>query len=269
MADDRLIAAYLRELRFSVAKLADADEIVDEAEDHLLEAVEHLVADGRTPAEAEAEAVARFGSAALVAKVCISESTKGAAVPTTKTRLAGTALLLAPIFLVVGEWGNEATDNTGGLHGTMVVVLGLAFPALIFGLWGLRARHGGLGRLGRAAFVLAVLSPILSLAASYGAAALLVVLLAVALLVFAVEMLRAAVLPVAPLTLVIAGPILVLAILVVAIARTIGGGDAGDLPVAFVLIPVLLTAIGLGWLGWHLSQETAVDGARARPLATT
>ncbi len=269
MADDRLIAAYLRELRFSVAKLADADDIVEEAEDHLLEAVERLVADGRTPAEAEAEAVARFGSAALVAKVCISESTKGAAVPTTKTRLAGCALLLAPILLVVGEWGNEATDNTGGMHGTAVVVLGLAFPALIFGLWGLRARHGGLGRLGRAAFVLAALSPILSLAAAYGAAALLILLLAIALLVFGVEMLRASVLPVAPLTLVITGPIVVMVDFVVALVITIGGGDAGNMPVVYVVVPVLLAAVGLAWLGWHLSQETAVDGARARPLATT
>ena len=269
MADDRLIAAYLRELRFSVAKLADGDEIVEEAEDHLLEAVERLVADGRTPVEAEAEAVAQFGSASLVAKVCISESTKGAAVPTTKTRLAGLVLLLAPILLVVGESGNEATDNPGGLHGTMVVVLGLAFPALIFGLWGLRTRHGGLGRLGRAAFVLAVLSPILSHAAGWGAAALLAFLLAVALLVFGVEMLRASVLPVAPLVLVIAGPLLITAAYGVALAITIGGRDAGGMPLVFVIAPTLVTAVGLGWLGWHLSRETAVDGARSRPLATT
>jgi hypothetical protein len=262
VADDRLIPGYLRELRLSVARLHDADDIVAEAEDHLYEAAERLGADGRTPHEAEAEALARFGSAALVAKVCISESTKGAAVPTTRTRLAGFALLLAPILLVVGEWGNEATDNTGGLHGTMVVVLGLAFPALIFGLWGLRTRHGGLGRLGRAAFVLAVLSPILAHAALYAAAAGLAILLAVALLVFGVEMLRASVLPVAPLALIIAGPILVLANLVVAIGITVGGGDAGHLPVVVVVVPILVTAVGLSWLGWHLSQETAVDGAR-------
>jgi hypothetical protein len=190
-------------------------------------------------------------------------------VPTTRTRLAGIALLLAPILLVVGEWGNEATDNTGGMHGTAVVVLGLAFPALIFGLWGLRARHGGLGRLGRAAFVLAVLSPILSLAALYGAAALLTLLLAIALLVFGVKLLRASVLPVAPLTLVVAGPILVMVDVAVALAITIGGGDAGGMPPALFVVPILVTAAGLAWLGWHMSQETAVDSARSRPLATT
>ncbi len=269
MADDRLIAGYLRELRYSVAKLADADDIVDEAEDHLLEAVERLVAKGRTPHEAEAEALARFGSAALVAKVCISESTRGAAVPTTRTRLAGYALLLAPILAIVGQWGNVATDNTGAAHGTAVFILGLAFPALVVGLWGLRSRHGGLGRLGRSAFILALLSPPLSLLASWAAIALLVLLLTVTVLVFGVEMLRASVLPVAPLVLVIAGPILVLAASLGALAITLGGGDAGDLPVELLLVPAGVTAVGLAWLGWHLSQETPVDTAGARPLATT
>ena len=51
MADDGVIAAYLRELRFSVARLPNADDIVAEAEDHLLEVkvVERLTAsDGET-----------------------------------------------------------------------------------------------------------------------------------------------------------------------------------------------------------------------------
>ncbi len=269
MADDRLIPGYLRELRLSVSRLKDADDIVAEAEDHLWESVDRLVALGRTPHEAEAESLARFGSATLVAKVCIRESTRGAAVPTTRTRLAGFALLLAPILLIGGEWGNENTDNTGGMHGTAVVVLGLAFPALIFGLWGLRTRHGGLGRLGRAAFLLAALSPILSLAAAYGAAALLVLLLAIALLVFGVEMLRASVLPVAPLALVTAGPILVMAIFVVALTTTISGGDGGDMALVYIVVPIMITAVGLAWLGWHMSQETAVNRTRYRPLATT
>ena len=120
-----------------------------EAEDDLWESVDRLVAHGRTVHEAEAEALARFGSAALVAKVCISESTRGAAVPTTKTRLAGFALLLAPFLVLFGQWGNLNTHNTGGMHGTAVVVLGLAFPALIVGLWGsgpTTAASGGWGR---------------------------------------------------------------------------------------------------------------------------
>ena len=269
MADDRLIPAYLRELRFSVARLRDADDIVAEAEDHLLEVVDHLMADGRTPHEAEAEAVTRFGSAELVAKVCISESTRGAAVPTTKTRLAGYALLLAPLLTLFGEWGNEATDNTGGMHGTAVVVLGLAFPALIFGLWGLQARHGGLGRLGRAALIVAVLSPILSLAAAYAAIALLAVLLALAILVFGVEMLRASVLPVAPLTVVIAGPIAVVALGLIMVAVAFTDGDSGQWPNIVYLSPIALTAVGLAWLGWHLSQETPVDVGRSRRRLAT
>jgi hypothetical protein len=269
MADDRLIPAYLRELRLSVGRLRAGDDIVAEAEDHLRESAERLMAQGRTTHEAEAEALARFGSAALVAKVCITESTKGAAVPTTTTRLAGFALLLAPILLIVGEWGNENTDNTGGMHGTAVFVLCLAFPALIFGLWGLRTRHGGLGRLGRAAFGLALLSPILAHAALYAAGYGLAVLLALALVVFGAEMLRASVLPVPPLTLVIAGPVLVIVELLVATAVTIAGRDAGHPPTIVLAMPIMITAVGLAWLGWHLSQETAVDRAGSRPLATT
>jgi hypothetical protein len=269
MADDGLIPAYLRELRFSVARLDDADDIVAEAEDHLLEVVDRLVAEGHTVHEAEAEAVTRFGSAALVAKVCISESTKGAAVPTVKTRLAGFALLLAPFLVLFGEWGNEATDNTGGMHGTAVFVLCLAFPALIFGLWGLRTRHGGLGRLGRTALIVAILSPILAHAAAYAAILLFAVLVELAILVFCVEMLRASVLPVAPLTVMIAGPIAVLALGVVMLVASIAGADAGQWPAAVYLSPIALTAVGLGWVGWHLSQETPVDRAHDRPLAST
>jgi hypothetical protein len=42
VAGDGLIAAHLAELRYSVARLPDADDIVAEAADHLLEAVERL-----------------------------------------------------------------------------------------------------------------------------------------------------------------------------------------------------------------------------------
>lgn len=268
MADDRLIPGYLRELRLSVGRLRDADDIVAEAEDHLWETVDRLAAEGRTPHEAEAEALARFGSAALVAKVCISESTRGAAVPTTKTRLAGFALLLAPFLVVLGQWGNLAIEEGGG-HGTAVFLLSLAFPALVLGLWGLRARHGGLGRLGLAALVLALLAPPLSLFAGYAAIGLLALLLALSVLVFGVAMLRASVLPVPPLVLVIAGPLLMLVYGVIALGVTLAGGDAGAAPVAVLVAPIAITAVGLAWLGWHLSQETAVDQARSRPLAAT
>src|SRR5438093_1608263 len=128
MADDGLIAAYLRELRSSVARLADADDIVAEAEDHLLEAVERLTAAGRSSVEAEAEAIGRFGSAALVARICVVQAKQGAAVPTTRTRQAGLAAVLAPLLLAFGQWGNVRIDRGAG-HGVAVAMLTLSFPA--------------------------------------------------------------------------------------------------------------------------------------------
>jgi hypothetical protein len=179
--------------------------------------------------------------------------------------------LATPILFVIGLWGNDHYDTHDGRigHGIGVLLLVSAFPALVVGLWGLRTRHGGLGRLGRAALVLAVLSPFLSLLALWGAAVLFLILLAVAVLAFGIEMLRASVLPVAPLSLVVGGPVALLLTGVAAIAVTVAGGDAGQGPIALIVIPVAVTTVGLGWLGWHLSQETPVDGARSRPLATT
>src|SRR5688500_14174990 len=203
MADDGLIAAYLRELEFSVVRLPDAADIVAEAEDHLCETAERLVSAGRTRAEAEAEAVARFGSAALVAKVCVIESKRGVAVPTSRTRAAGLAAIFTPVLLVVGQYLNiNVPVDRGPVHGVGVALLVAAIPAFLFGLWGLRARHGGLGRLGKIAIVCAVLSPFpVFFAGYYGLFFGGIGLLGLAVVVLCVEMLRANVLPVVPLVL--------------------------------------------------------------------
>lgn len=79
--------------------------------------------------------------------------------PTTRTREAGLAALLAPLLVVGGQILNVTVPNERGpVHGIGVVLLVASLPALLFGLWGLVRRHGGLGRLGRAGFVLAVLA---------------------------------------------------------------------------------------------------------------
>lgn len=264
MADNGLIAAYLRELEYSVARLPDAADIVAEAEDHLCEAAERLVGDGRSRSEAEAEAVARFGSAELVAKVCVIESRRGAAVPTSRTRAAGLAAMLTPVLLVVGQYLNiNIPVDRGPVHGIGVALLVAAIPAFVYGLWGLRARHGGLGRLGKIAIVCAVISPFLVFSAAYavqwfGGMGL----LGLAVVVLVVEMLRANVLPVMPLVLLASGPVGVLAVVV---GITAAGGDAGDVwP-----YPMLLTIVGFVWLGWYLWREPAVDAThRHGPLAT-
>ena len=254
MADDGLIMAYLRELHFSVASLPDADAIVEESEDHLLEAAERLTRDGRTRAEAEAEAVARFGSAELVARVCLAEAKRGVAVPTTRTRYAGLALVLAPIALVLGAIGNVAVRR-GNIHGLALFLEVAAFPLFVYGLWGLRTRHGGLGRIGRAAFVLALASPVLAIPAAYGWAGLLALLLSIAVIMFVVEMLRASVLPVVPLVFMAAGPV---AFIAVGLGLAIGNVDVGQ----ELFLALSLSGVGMVWLGWYLWREPAVDTPR-------
>jgi hypothetical protein len=263
MADDGLIAAYLRELRYSVARLPDAGDIVAEADDHLCEAADRLVREGRSRTDAEAEAVGRFGSAELIARTCVIEAKRGAAVPTTRTRAAGLAALLTPVLLVVGQFLNITVPvDRGSVHGVGIVLLTASLPAFVFGLWGLRARHGGLGRLGRMAIVISVIAPFLVIAGWYGLFAA-IALLGLAVVVLVVEMLRANVLPVVPLVLVAAGPIGVAAVVA---GITAAGGDAGDVWPT----PLLLTTVGYVWLGWHLWREPAVDTAhRHGPLATT
>jgi hypothetical protein len=256
MADDGLIAAYLRELDFSVARLADAAEIVAEAEDHLLEAADRLVRDGRSRTDAEAEAVARFGSAALIARICAMEAKRGASVPTTRTRAAGLTALLTPVLVVIGQYLNVTVDR-GFVHGIGVMLLTATIPAFLVAIWGLRARHGGLGQLGKIAIVCAVVSPLLSFVAGYYGPVAAMGLLGLAVIVLVIEMLRANVLPVVPLVLLATGPCAVLA-LVVGITAT--GGDAGDV----AAYPMLLTVVGYLWLGWYLWRERAVDTTRLR-----
>jgi lysylphosphatidylglycerol synthetase-like protein (DUF2156 family) len=263
VAGDGLIAAYLTELRHSVARLPDADALVAEAEDHLLEAADRL-SEGRSRHVAEAEAVARFGSAALVSRICIAESKRGAAVPTTSTRYAGLALLAAPFLALVGEVGNEVTRQPKtGFHGLFVVVLVLSVPALFFGLWGLRRRNGGLGRVGLAALVLALVAPFLSLAAGWGAIVAFSALMAIAICVLAVEMIRAQILPVVPLVLLVVAAVAVLVVTVVAVLVE----TVGDAWIELVAVAGAPLVIGIMWLGWYMWQERAVDRAAPSPVS--
>ena len=265
MADDGLIAAYLRELRFSVARLVDADEIVAEAEDHLLEAVHLLTEAGRDRCDAESEAIARFGSAALVARICIIDAKQGVSVPTIRTRRAGLAAILAPVLLVLGQGGNVFTDHDTVVHGVAVAMLTVSFPAFAVGLWGLRARHGGLGRLGRAALVLVLIAPPISLFAGWGALFVFIPMLAVAQLVFAVELLRSSVLPVTPLAFFAAGAIAALGQVLVAGTFTAAGADAGH-ATYLIALPIGLTAAGFAWLGYNLWREPEAERGRLQRL---
>lgn len=252
LIEHSLIEAYLRELRFSVARLPDVDDIVDEARDHLLEAADRF---------GEQEALARFGSAELVAKVFVKEARKGAAVSTALTRRAGLAAAAMPLLLATGAWIND-TIARGAVHGLGVFLMAAAVAAFLFGLWGLRVRHGGLGRMGRIAFWLTVLSPLIAAPFAWGAGAAWVVVMSVVLVLVSIGMLRAQILPVVPIVLFVIGPI---GLLVLGFGISALGGDAGP----YAGWPLLSTFVGYAWLGWSMWREPALDSPTSHgPLAT-
>lgn len=264
MAGHDLITAYLRELRVSLGSIAAADEVLEESEDHLLEAVEHLEAAGLNRRDAQLQALARFGSAALVSKVCVVESRKGAAVSTTFTRRAGLIAMATPLLILFGWLGNEVFyDDKDGIRGTLhgmssglLVPLGVC--AFLIGLLGLRARHRGLGRFGTAAFVTVLAAPFVAAPFGWAAGLVAVLVLGVAVILLGIGMLRAGVLPVAPLVLFVAGPVLMMILAFVVISDP--SYDDWRL-----YAPWLFTFAATSWLGWYQWNEPALG----RPVSAT
>lgn len=255
MAEPGLIAAYLTELRFSVSRLPDADDIVAEADDHLHTVAERLVSTtGCSPVDAEAQALARFGSASLVARLHVEEAKRGGAVSTRTSRRAGVAAMAAPVVFAVGQLGNETIDRGTG-HGVAVGLMLVAVAAFAYGLWGLRARHGGLGNWGRAAFWLFVASPVLAAPFGWGAGVALVVVQLLVVALLGVGMLEARVLPPVPVAMFsLSAP----ATVVMAAALTAFGIDAAP----YAPLGILVCLLGYMWLGWAMWREPALDAGR-------
>ena len=250
-AEHGLIDAYLVELRLSVAELPDAEEIVAEAEDHLLEAAAR---------HGEHEALARFGTPSLVSATFINEARKGAAVATTFTKRAGLVAALSPVLLVLGALGNEATGR-GAAHGGAVLVEAMALPAVLIGILGLRARHGGLGLIGRLAFWAFLAAPVFSIAMPWAGIVFTGTLWTVSFALMGVAMLRAAVMPRLPVVLF---GFSALATIALAGVVTAGGGDAGS----FWFVPLVLQFAGFVWLGWAMWREQALPTPGSPPWAS-
>jgi len=251
VAEPGLIAAYLAELRYSLTRLPDADEIAAEAEDHLFSTADALVAAGRPRPQAETEALARFGSASLVARVFVEESKRGGAVSTRLTRRAGAAAMLAPLFVAVGQAGNLTIDRGTG-HGAGVALIVAGFAAFAFALWGVRRRHGGLAGWGRAAFWLFVASPFIAFPFGWGAGGALVVVQLLVVTLLGIGMIRARVLPVPAVALFTLAPAATVA---VAALLTVMGLDAAR----YAPIGVVAFAVGFAWVGWAMWREPALD----------
>ena len=251
MAESRVIDAYLTELRYSIDALEDADDIVDEAADHLYSAFERLVESGTAVAHAEQQVLARFGSATLVAKVFAEEAKRGAAVSTTLTRRAGIAAMTSVALLSVGEAGNEIIAR-GALHGVAVGLILAGVAGFAVGLWGIRRRHGGLGRVGRVAFWWFVVSPVLAAPGGWVAHYILAAEWLLIMSLLGVGMIRARVLPIPAVVLFTMSP---LATIVIVLGMSVAGINLGNWFLAF-LAPV---AVGYAWLGRAMWREPALD----------
>lgn len=263
MAESRVIEAYLTELRYSVARLPDADDIVDEAADHLYAAVRRLADDGVPMPDAEAQVLGRFGSAALVARVFAEEAKRGSAVSTSLTRRAGAAAAASVVLLAVGQTGNHLTSR-GALHGAFLLLMAAGFAAFAAGLWGVRRRHGGLGTIGRVAFWWFVAAPFIAAPFTYASPLVLAVEWLLIMSLLGVGMLRARVLPAPAVTMFTMSPLFALGVVAVML---LAGLDAGPWFLS-LLAPV---ALGYAWLGWAMSREPALDVRAAPgggPLAT-
>jgi hypothetical protein len=252
-ADHRLVQAYLVELRHSLAGIHtdDAEEIIAEVEDHLWEAAARY---------GELEALARFGTPNLVAATFHSEARKGAAVPTTFTKRAGLIAALSPLFLALGAWANELTDR-GFAHGVAVLFEVMAFPAVILGILGLRARHGGLGLLGRIGFWAFAAGPVFSIWIPWAGIVITGGLWAFAFTLLGTAMLRAGVLPRPAIVLFgfsAAGSVLVAAFV------TMAGRDFGD----GWFVPLVLQFAGFTWLGWAMWREEVLATPGTGPWAS-
>lgn len=262
MAEPRLIDAYLNELRFSISKLDDLDDIITEVADHLELTADHLVAAGMSRHDAEAQALARFGSPALVARVFAEEAKRGGAVSTTLTRRAGLAAVVAPPLmaagLVVADQAHSQQPGSG-----IGVAAGITAAALfVFALVGLRARHGGLGLLGRIAFWLAIAAFPLAMPFGYAGFIVLAVEFGVVVLLYGVAMLRAGILP-RPAVALFAFTWPAWAPLAYVITAL--DNDANR----YLIVPIGLTLGALMWLGWAMWREPALDARpTGGPLAT-
>ena len=150
MAQYQLIDDYLGALRQKVHWRRDVDDLIDEAHDHLLLALETSQAYEPDPIAAQRRTLERFGDPEALADAFASTTTGGIAVPTKFTRNAGRAGIIAAlawaiflaILLVAGDFA---------LNGFFLLTAVISSTVLTVGFY---RRHGGrLGRMGQVGFV--------------------------------------------------------------------------------------------------------------------
>jgi hypothetical protein len=237
-----------------------ARRILTEIEDHLSEATSHLLDDGLAPSEARERAIERFGTPRTVAETFARS--RGMGMPTTTTRLSGLGAMLIPVSVLLGlllvyydGWGDPGHWVGSGL-------LFAAFGQLAFFVAGLWKRHAGsLGNWGKAAIVILIASPFLSIPFLWAAPLALLVCLSVSFLLLSIGIWRAGRLPWKPLVLCALGPAYIVG---VGWIGAIVGFDGARYFAAGGFPPI---AIGFVWMGYVLWSEKAEKVSADPPVA--
>ena len=150
MAGHDLITPYLHQLHGSLRWRPDADDLVDEAADHLQETTDRLIRAGADPLVAQAQTLARFGDPVLLARSFALTPQGGLAMPTPFTRTAGTiGLASIALWLLAAAavwWGGTdlLTDWDSAVYAGWAVPATLAAAGTSLTLAGLLVRSGGL-----------------------------------------------------------------------------------------------------------------------------
>ncbi|MEX2323752.1 MAG: hypothetical protein WEA29_08305 [Acidimicrobiia bacterium] len=269
MADYAMIDAYLGTLRREIGRLAQAEAILDEVTDHLLEAVAANLRSGLDGPVAEARGLAEFGDPRLVGRAFASTTTGGIAVPTNLTRRSGvfmivsSALWLAALGFMYASSLVDRTRPWEGLPQNLFLVfqsLLIAAAATLFvGVVGLVRRHGGtMGIAGRVATWLGILLMLSALPA--WAVVVWSTILAALGLALLIGLNRASLVPRAAGTMIAVGAVATSALFWWFEVRL----DPGDDGLFGWVVPALLVALGLmgaglTTVGLWLRSERPVD----------
>ena len=260
MKTSNAIDNYVTDLRRKVARIKGSDDIVDEAEDHLLAAADALKRSGMPTAEAETRAVADYGDTRTVVRGFKRASRQRGAIATRLTRLGGIACMALPFLLFAGLTLNGGAHGDEPAHSLGVIAEVLLYPTLLASVAALVKRHGGLGRIGWLMLVALAVSPLLVFPLSYFGVALAMIIYAVVFGVLSVTLYRAAILP-RPAVLVAFSAPLVYAVVALVVALT--GGDTKD----SYYIPIFVVLAAFAWFGWAMWKEKPLDQAPVRRVA--
>ena len=273
MARYAMIDGYLDTMRGEIRWRRDLEDVVAEMEDHLYSAVESFLARGLESDTAQRATLDRFGEPRVLAAVYASTPTGGIAVPTQSTIRAGLFALVAAGFWILAAatyvMMDAQADEWQGYYYAFSAGVLIAGVLTALALFGMKARHGGLGLSGTIGVWLYVVGVIFSVIA--WAMPMWMGVQGIALLILALRVYALGLAPKAATVAMGGGFLLGVAAFFILTAAEVGWQDSyGDYPLAWIIGGVtgfVLLAAGLvGWGLWLRSEVAADIQAPSSPL---